>query len=453
MNNQNERLVNSVIEVTNNYKFLEDFHGYNLLPSFKREVYTTAFLNGLINFSLKKDLRILNQEIESLIQNEITFFNLLKLRVKNLIYSLINGLKSKSRIDVLIVLHHKKQVDYLKSLKLEDKLSIKFGIRTIYERKALGLKENEVIYLTSKPLRGITKNKIIFYLHNFCNSLKEACLVYKPEIVLTIEGDAPYQTLLPAAASSLGINSICLQWGTNSGPDARIMVSDLLFDEILTWSDFFSEVIKRYTPSASCTPVGHPLLLFCNQPINEIHNYLFTLQGVNEFITEEGQNEMLDLITKLSEIFPKKVYIKEHPAYPLGQSLKEKLLQNGFVVDPNMSLYKALKEYNISVLVGNYSSSIVEALGCKIIPFCFNIPILKDLNTYNPSNIDTRLCTTDKMEALDFLMKLSTDSDLSYEISQKVALKSKEIFPIIGNKALYELKKRLTALVESKSAL
>ena len=438
-------MVNSVIEFTDNYKFLEDFSGFNLLPSFKRQVYTIAFLNGL---NLEKDLKKLTEELEYLIGEEISFINLFKLKVLNIIYGLINDLKNINKIDMLIVLHHKKQVDYIKSLNLEDNLSVKFGIRRFNERRRLGLKRNEVVYLTSKPLRGITNNKIIFYLHNFCTSLKEVCKLYKPKIVLTIEGDSPYQTLLPAAVSSLETNSICLQWGTNSCPDAKIMVSDLLFDKIFTWSDFFNQVIKRYSPSASCFATGHPLLFSCDQPVNEIHNYLFALQGENEFITKQGQEEMLDLIFNLSEVFPGKVYIKAHPAYPLKESLKKQLNQNGFIVDFNMSLYEALREYKISVLIGNYSSSIVEALGCNIIPFCFNIPILKDLNTYNPSNIDTRLCTTSKKEALKILMDLSTDSDLNSEITKKVSQKSKEIFPIKGKEALYKLKKQFAEILQ-----
>ena len=202
--------------------------------------------------------------------------------------------------------------------------------------------------------------------------LKKTLLFYNPKVVIFAEGDDPVHSILSLVCKDLKIKSLCLQWGSSPRKSIKYGFRDFTCDYVLVHGKFFFDLIKKYTKKSIIKITGNPLV--SNNKFIFKKKAIILLQP-QSILTKNPQN--LDLFFYfISNVIRSnndwEFVVRPHPDHDHYRNLKKfnKFSNCKIIYSRNISLKESLT--NCSVAFSIFSSSLMDALTQKIIPFSFD---------------------------------------------------------------------------------
>ncbi|MBX5440543.1 MAG: hypothetical protein IRZ32_03330 [Solirubrobacteraceae bacterium] len=147
----------------------------------------------------------------------------------------------------------------------------------------------------------------------------------RPERLVVVEGNSPYDGLAAAEARRLGIPIVCVQNGWS--PIVHAGFRRMPFDRMCVWGDGFAELLAPHNPGLELVATGHPAL---RVPDGERDGELARrlegrpavacyLQPTSPYIEPRHADALLALVDEVAESAPDAaVIVRQHPGHPVG---------------------------------------------------------------------------------------------------------------------------------------
>jgi len=403
-----------------------------------QEIYKKFFFNKKLKL-IKIETEIAKNKILILLKNTI---NLIKLYF----FQLFFFFKKNNRVKILFYVHDIKYINYINKFVSKNK-NYYYLLLTNYK-----ILFNKNIKF-NKCLRKIGEKYILYNCRNekdFKDNysvFRKTFLKYKPKQVVFLEGDSPEHSNITKACKELGIESICLQWGTIPTSAPKYGFRYLKCSKFLLHGSYVFNQLVRYNNKKILKIVGNPSIdNNINVDIKKINKKaIFLLQGLSIFFTQRDYRLFLKFIYYVIKNNKDWLFIlRPHPSSELNQLQKNifNKFKNCKIVDSKeISLSESIIDCDIAFSA--YSSSLTECIQCNIIPFAFNPSVnlgryYPDLNRYK-IGYDYK----DYNKAIVAAMNLLNNTKKIYFFKTQIKKKKSFLCKDVGEVAVNNIKKFL----------
>jgi len=189
----------------------------------------------------------------------------------------------------------------------------------------------------------------------------------RPDCLVVIEGNSPYDGLASAAARVAGVPVACLQNGWS--PIVHSGFRRLPFDRMCVWGDGFAQLLMPYNPGLDLVATGHPTLGHASVPTAASvgASVAFFLQPTSPYNAPQHLDAMLALIDRVAEQAPEAtILVREHPGHPAP---RDKWPANVVLANAPQPLAEVIGAARVVTSI--YSTSLIEgaALGRPALSF------------------------------------------------------------------------------------
>lgn len=225
---------------------------------------------------------------------------------------------------------------------------------------------------------------VIGPLIDLFHDIKNFIVIHKPKLVITIEGDAQFHSLISLICNRNQIKNICLQWGIFYENWREVAFANMEFTYFLTWGKYFTNQLIPLNPKTKFLEFGYPLKVSTeNNNLIKKNKIVCIGESISQHITYDFYCDYINLIIKLKKLIPYlEIIYRPHPSHRL-RKFENNLIYNEIFVRNNCNLIEELS--NSIICLGITSSSLTEALLVNSIPISFNkslkkisIPIQKE---------------------------------------------------------------------------
>lgn len=327
----------------------------------------------------------------------------------------------------LIFVNHWKHTFYIKNSSLFDGLDPYWLVDSPSMAKRIGLTDKDLLAPNLKPIKFSKKSYPFNILQDLYNGLEISLKKIRPSAVFVVEGDSSYHSLLSEIGLQLNIPVYCFQWGIFDKLSLLINFAEMRFDKFLSWGPIYNKQLKSTNPDLKFISFGH---LEQKSRVTTGNKIIFLSQYATSFITKSDQKCFVNLAKALAKKFPNQVIWRPHPSVEIDDKeliklKKEKVL----VLSSRELLTKQLK--NTIIAISIFSSSLIDALQCGVIPICFNTTCNKKY-PFPSSNKEIFFEFNNFDDALNNITNLMNDKNKIASIQKKIKTTNHNFFSNLG---------------------
>ena len=416
----------SALNSKNLLKLHKDFYTNNIKNDYYFSEYEIFLLAKIFckKFNIKTNIRVSKIKY---------FFNFFKIILKIICWSTI--------IKINFLNNYKKDTNYFFFGNLKDKTQLNF--KSLINLNYLAI-DKQFLFRNSNPKffkeiiqikYNILKYPKYLEMHFKYLAYKESLYKLSPKKIFFLEGDSPDQEIISQISKNLNLITCCFQWGAFIDRNVKFGFKKMSHNYYFCWSKIFLNTFKKYNKFTKFIIVGSPLI----KKIKPKNKILFMMHPSTAMVSKEENDELYDLLKKLSKKFKNKIIIRYHPKFKTKFNLPD-IIEH----DPNkISLIRSLQQSFCCISIR--TSSILEAARVGVIP----ILLRKNYNLYDNTvlllkNINSRsLIFNDNNEALNFIINLSNNKVLRNKFSKLLIKKYIGVIKFIGNQSKFQIQKNI----------
>jgi hypothetical protein len=192
-----------------------------------------------------------------------------------------------------------------------------------------------------------------------------ALALTRPDQLVVVEGNSPYDGVAAAAARAARIPTICVQNGWS--PIIHAGFRRMPYDRMCVWGEGFADLLAPFNPGLELIATGHPALEIRG---DEPHAWspppalagrpvaAFFLQPNSPYNRPAQLEAMLALVDAVAAAAPEAaVVVREHPGYPMGERAWPANVVTANA--PGVALRDVIAAARVAVSI--YSTSLIEA--------------------------------------------------------------------------------------------
>jgi hypothetical protein len=204
----------------------------------------------------------------------------------------------------------------------------------------------------------------------------------RPERVVVVEGNSPYDALAAEAGRAHGVPTVCLQNGWS--PIVHAGFRRMPYARMCVWGEGFAQLLAPFNPGLELIATGHPALTVPGAgpervwaPPGDRPVAAFFLQPTSPYNAPAHLEAMLALVEAVASSVPEAtVIVREHPGYPLGP---REWPPNVVVANsPDVALSDVIGAARVAVSI--YSTSLIESAAAGRPAISFNPTALPRLS-------------------------------------------------------------------------
>jgi hypothetical protein len=190
-----------------------------------------------------------------------------------------------------------------------------------------------------------------------------ALTLARPDRLIVVEGNSPYDALAAAAGRAVGVPTICLQNGWS--PIIHAGFRRMPYRRMCVWGEGFASLLAPFNAGLDLVTTGHPALADGGEhappawaPPTTGPTAAFFLQPTSPYNAPEHLDAMLALVQDVATAAPEAtVIVREHPGHPLTP---RRWPPNVVVANaPEVALRDVIAAARVAVSI--YSTSLIEA--------------------------------------------------------------------------------------------
>lgn len=207
------------------------------------------------------------------------------------------------------------------------------------------------------------------------DSTLAALRALRPKCVVSVEGNAPLDSITSEACRHLGIRCYCVQQGWS--PYVHTGFRNLAFDQMFVWGPAFAELLQPFNPDQSFVVSGsHALAARTTEaPVVTAGVISFFLQAPCAFLSGDAYDAFVQLIMDCAVEHPSATFIaREHPSYSVPSEMRQALaaLPNVRFSDPVQQPMAELVN-DSALVVSVFSTVLLEAMAMGVRPLICSI--------------------------------------------------------------------------------
>lgn len=366
--------------INNNLKSFIYYKKYNLNPAIERQLYSIIIRNK--NYFFKKvlygehiwnDLENLRFRKIFMIPFHRELFFLIKFikQILNEIRNFFLFYKLRKKVtDKIVVLNHPKFLEFFIQNKFLNNNVTWICTNNYKDIKSI-LPNTEIVLPLKRSWKYPSQNPVIGSLLDIFFDIENFIIEYRPKLVISIEGDAQFHSLLSVICNKFEIKNICLQWGVFYENGREIRFSNMEFSYFLTWGKFFTKQLEKLNPKTKFVEFGYPLEVN-SESINIKKNKILCIgESISQHVTNDIYSDYIDLIIQIKKNIPNlEIIYRPHPSHKLNY-FEDYLTRYGITIRNNYAIKDELSNSLICLAIS--SSSLAEALLLNAIPISFNM--------------------------------------------------------------------------------
>ena len=265
---------------------------------------------------------------------------------------------------------------------------------------------------------------------HYANTFSILLRILQPKGIISIEGCHNQERLLAVFAKANDVPSIVIQQGWPS--ILHSVFRRFPYNHYLTWGEGYHKYLEKYNPTTEFIPVGYMYKVKDTDCKDKKNSVSFFLQGPFILSDRFYYNDLLDLITTVSQQLPEISFcVREHPEFKLSPQI----LQQWNSI-PNIEIVSDLELEEVfsrtMITVSHFSSTLMEGVVHGAIPL-----------VYDPTT-DSSYCPDIEIEQIGMISKTQEEfcEKLIYILkhretfSQQIAQRKAKWFLATGDETL-----------------